>query len=113
MNDEVRLPMNMLRRPVTGRRLRRVALAVALVAGVSVTAVSVASATTPTVVVGSGSDVMFHVSSALDTLYNQSPGCNVIAPSGTQPLDQSCVSDPANPDVTTENRNHDTVIENY
>jgi len=105
--------MNMLRRPFTGRRLRRVALVTALVAGVSVTAVSVASATTPTIVVGSGSDVMFHVSSALDTLYNQSPGCNVIAPSGTQPLDQSCVADPANPDVTTEDKNHDTVVENY
>src|SRR5947209_4204583 len=105
--------MNMLRRPFAGRRLRRVALVTALVAGVSATAVSVASATTPTIVVGSGSDVMFHVSSALDTLYNQSPGCNVIAPSGTQSLDQSCVADPANPDVTTEDKNHDTVVENY
>jgi phosphate transport system substrate-binding protein len=85
----------------------------ALVAAVSATAVSVAAATTPTVVVGSGSDVMYHVNTALDTLYNQSPGCNVIAPSGTQPLDQSCVADPANPDVTTENRNHDVVTENY
>jgi hypothetical protein len=105
--------MNTLTRPRRGRRLRRLALMAALVAGVSATAVSVASATTPTVVVGSGSDVMYHVNSALDTLYNQSPGCNVIAPTGTQPLDQSCVADPANPDVTTEDKNHDVVTENF
>ena len=69
--------------------------------------------TLPTTVIGSGSDVTFHVASALDQLYNESPGCNVIAPSGTQPLDQECVADPANPDVTTENKNHDIVSEEF
>jgi phosphate transport system substrate-binding protein len=105
--------MNMLTRPFAGRRLRRLAVASALVVTVAVTAVSAAAVTLPSTVVGSGSDVMFHVNSALDQLYNQSPGCNVIAPSGTQPLDQSCVADPSNPDVTTEDANHDVVSENY
>ena len=54
---------------------------------------------------------MFHVSSALDLLYNESPGCTTIAPSGTQPLDNSCVPQPGDP--TTENRYHDRISEAY
>jgi phosphate transport system substrate-binding protein len=69
-----------------------------------------AGATTPTLVVGSGSDVAYHVMDALDLLYNQSPGCTIIAPSGTQPLDQSCI--PQTGDITTEDTNHDVITEN-
>jgi ABC-type phosphate transport system substrate-binding protein len=69
-----------------------------------------AGATTPTLVVGSGSDVAYHVMGALDLLYNQSPGCTIIAPSGTQPLDQSCI--PQTGDITTEDTNHDVITEN-
>lgn len=63
----------------------------------------------PTPVLGSGSDVMFHVSSALDLLYNESPGCTTIAPSGPQPLDLECIPQPD--DVTTENYAHDQISE--
>jgi hypothetical protein len=104
--------MNILRRPRRGRGIRGLAVVGVMAAAVAVCATA-AAATLPTTVIGSGSDVTFHVATALDTLYNQSPGCNVIAPSGTQPLDQSCVADPNNPDVTTEDVNHDVVSENY
>ena len=63
----------------------------------------------PTEVLGSGSDVMFHVSSALDLLYNESPGCTTIAPTGTQPLDFECI--PQSGDITTENYAHDRISE--
>ena len=94
-------------------------VAVLSVAGVSALALVVASATTagavtarlPVSVVGSGSDVTFHVMSALDQLYNESPGCNTIAPSGTQPEDYSCI--PQTGDITTENYDHDRVSEAF
>jgi len=72
-----------------------------------------ASATTPTVVVGTGSDVAWRVMSALDHLYNLSPGCNLLAtPPATQALDESCQPDfPGAPTPTTENVNHDLVAE--
>jgi ABC-type phosphate transport system substrate-binding protein len=106
--------MKTFRRPIRGRSLSVLAVLATMVAALSVTAVS--SAITyrlPQNVRGSGSDVMFHMNSALDQLYNETPGCNTIIPSGTQPLDQECISDPNNPDVTTENTFHDVVSENY
>jgi phosphate transport system substrate-binding protein len=63
----------------------------------------------PSAVLGSGSDVLFHVSSALDLLYNESPGCTTIAPSGTQPLDLECI--PQSGDITTEDYAHDRISE--
>ena len=106
--------MKTLLRLPRGRSLGVLAVAATMVVALSLTAVS--SAITyrlPQDVRGSGSDATYHVSSALDQLYNESPGCNTIIPSGTQPLDQECISDPSNPDVTTENTFHDVVSENY
>ena len=71
----------------------------------------VPSSNKPTPVLGGGSDVMFHVSSALDLLYDESPGCTTIAPTGTQPLDNSCITQPGDP--TTENRYHDRISESF
>ena len=105
--------MNTIRRLPRGRGIKGLAAVAVVAAVVAVTATASAAVTLPTTVIGSGSDVTFHVASALDQLYNESPGCNVIAPSGTQPLDQECVADPANPDVTTENKNHDLVSEEF
>ncbi len=95
-----------------GRRSRLVAGTAAVLAAVAIAAASAGAATiTPTTVLGSGSDVAFHVMSGLDTLYNQSPGCTIIAPSGTQPLDLSCI--PQAGDITTENSAHDRVSEAF
>jgi len=95
------------------RRGARWALLVGLVIGVAAPALTggtaYAATVYPTAVLGSGSDVMFHVSSALDLLYNESPGCTTIIPSGTQPLDFQCV--PQAGDVTTENYAHDRISE--
>jgi len=72
-----------------------------------------AASGTPTFVTGTGSDVAWRVMSALDNLYNLSPGCNLLAtPPATQPLDESCQPDfPGAPTPTTENVNHDIVRE--
>ncbi|MGN6377607.1 MAG: substrate-binding domain-containing protein, partial [Gaiellales bacterium] len=85
--------------------------AAALVAVAAMAVPASAATITPVTIVGSGSDVAFHVMSAIDTLYNQSPGCTVIVPSGTQPLDQSC--QPQTGDITTEDANHNVVTENF
>ena len=79
--------MNMLRRPPRGRGIRGLAVVAVLATAVAVVATA-GAATLPTTVIGSGSDVTYHVATAIDTLYNQSPGCNVISPTGssTQPL---------------------------
>ncbi len=70
-----------------------------------------AATITPAAVLGSGSDVAYPVMDALDTLYNQSPGCTIIAPTGTQPLDFSCI--PQSTDITTEDYAHDRISEAY
>jgi len=96
------------------RRGARWATLVALVVGFAVPSLAggPAFATTyPSTVLGSGSDVMFHLNSAEDLLYNESPGCTTIIPSGTQPLDFQCI--PQTGDVTTENYAHDRVSEAY
>jgi hypothetical protein len=68
---------------------------------------------TPTRIVGTGSDVAWRVMSALDKLYNLSPGCNLLAtPPTVQPLDESCQPDfPGAVTPTTENVHHDIVGE--
>lgn len=97
------------------RRARAVVISgglLACVAAVSLAVPSAGAATiTPVVVTGTGSDVAYHVMTALDTLYNQSPGCTTIAPTGTQPLDQSCI--PQSTDITTEDYSHNIITENY
>jgi phosphate transport system substrate-binding protein len=104
--------MRTFNRPTLGRAARGlIALGLATVAVTLATGSAAATTITPTPVIGSGSDVMFHVSSALDLLYNESPGCTTVAPSGTQPLDQSCI--PQAGDITTENANHDLISEEF
>jgi ABC-type phosphate transport system substrate-binding protein len=73
-----------------------------------------AQAATPKAVqiLGSGSDAAYKPVTALDTLYNQSIGCNTIATSGTQPLDFSCLADTADT-KKTENYEHDVVSNAY
>jgi hypothetical protein len=63
-------------------------------------------------IIGSGSDAAYKPTSALDTLYNQSTGCNTIVTSGSQPLDYSCLADSADT-IKTENYAHDVVSEEY
>jgi PBP superfamily domain len=104
--------MRTFNRQSLGRATRGlIALGLTAVAVTLATGSAGATTVTPTPVIGSGSDVMFHVSSALDLLYNESPGCTTIAPSGTQPLDQSCI--PQAGDITTENANHDLISEEF
>ena len=98
------------RRRVRPRAWLTAVVLVAVLAGVVVSSAS-ASSTKPTAVLGGGSDVMFHVSSALDLLYDESPGCTTIAPTGTQPLDNGCI--PQAGDPTTEDRYHDRISESY
>jgi ABC-type phosphate transport system substrate-binding protein len=68
----------------------------------------------PSQILGSGSDTTYQMMAALDTLYNDSAGCNTIAtPGNTQPLDFRCITpDPAGT-ITTENYPHDVVREAY
>jgi ABC-type phosphate transport system substrate-binding protein len=82
-----------------------------LVAGQTAGAATNATAVTPSVVLGSGSDVAYPVMLALDQLYNASPGCTVIAPTGTQPLNNECI--PQSTDIKTENYDHDRISETY
>ena len=65
----------------------------------------------PSYVTGSGSDVAWKVMTNLDTLYDLSPGCNLLS-TGTQPLDQSCqAAFPGTTPPTSENAFHDVVRE--
>jgi len=104
--------------PARHRRRARIAtlgavvLALALAATSAVGVARAATPTKPVNIIGSGSDVTYHVMSALDLLYNQSPGCNITVQTGTQPLDFTC-QPPSTGDVTSENRLHDRAIEAY
>jgi ABC-type phosphate transport system substrate-binding protein len=69
-------------------------------------------------VLGSGSDTTVFTMEGLDTLYQESPGCQDIALSGTSQVpayDFSCYPDPAPPAVTVHSENyvHDQVHEAY
>ena len=73
--------------PTRARRiLASLCVAVAVFGPVALAGSAGAATITPVNVLGSGSDVAYPVMSALDQLYNESPGCTVIAPTGTQPL---------------------------
>ena len=102
-------------KPAPPARRRRVVsllcLAAAVVLPVLLSSSADALAVTPVNVLGSGSDVSFHVMTRLDLLYDESPGCTTFAPTGTQPLDFSCV--PQAGDITTENAHHNQVHEAY
>jgi ABC-type phosphate transport system substrate-binding protein len=65
-------------------------------------------------VFGSGSDASYKPTSALDTLYNQSPGCRTIIqpPETVQPTNFSCLADDTTT-IKTENYPHDIVREAY
>lgn len=92
-------------------RLGVVALAAGTLAGMTVTP-SGAAVKKAVQLLGSGSDAAYKPISALDDLYNQSPGCNTIVTTGTQPLDFSCLADTANT-IKTENYEHDVVSDAY
>jgi phosphate transport system substrate-binding protein len=100
-------------KPSMPKRARRIlaALCVGVAVMGPVAMASSASAATPVSVLGSGSDVTFHVMTRLDLLYDESPGCTTIAPTGTQPLDFSCI--PQAGDITSENANHNQVHEAF
>lgn len=72
----------------------------------------------PAAILGSGSDAAFQAETALDTLYNESPGCDTVEPStqsASQQLNFSCLpdSDSPIPVVHTENYDHDIASEAY
>jgi ABC-type phosphate transport system substrate-binding protein len=97
-------------------RLALVAAAIGLVAAAALPPTG-AGATTkiikPSRIFGSGSDTTYNMMAALDTLYNNSAGCNVIAPVGTtQPLNFKCLPDDQNT-IHTENYPHDVVSEGF
>jgi hypothetical protein len=94
------------------RTLAKIAVAsTALVFSLAAMTPANAVGETPSNVRGTGSDVAWRVMTALDSLYNLSPGCNLLA-SGTQPLDQSCQADFAGfQSETTENYAHDVISE--
>jgi len=99
------------------RRLGFVALAAVAAGGTSFAVAgpaSAAAAPKAAKVFGSGSDAAYKPISALDALYNQSPGCRTIIqpPETVQPTDFSCLSD-ISTTITTENYTHDVVSEAY
>jgi ABC-type phosphate transport system substrate-binding protein len=65
-------------------------------------------------VVGSGSDTTQLMMNGIDRLYQFSPGCDQLAPTGTtQWLDFSCLSPDPTGTITTENYEHDRVSQAY
>jgi hypothetical protein len=98
--------------PARARRILAAAcIGLAVIGPVALAGSAGAATITPVNVLGSGSDVTFHVMSRLDLLYDESPGCTTIAPTGTQPLDDSCI--PQAGDITTENYDHNQVHEAF
>ena len=98
--------------PARARRiLAALCVAVAVFGPVALAGSAGAATITPVSVLGSGSDVTFHVMTRLDLLYDESPGCTTIAPPGTQPLDFSCI--PQTGDITSENYDHNQVHEAF
>jgi ABC-type phosphate transport system substrate-binding protein len=92
-------------------RIGVAALAAVTLAGVGFNSAGAATVKS-TNIVGSGSDASYKPTTALDTLYNQSAGCNTIVTSGVQPLDYSCLADTTGT-IKTENYAHDLVSEEF
>ena len=67
---------------------------------------------TGTTVVGGGSDVLWRLGNQLDDMYNESPGCELVVATGTQPLDYKCLADTADT-VLSENYYHDEPYSKY
>lgn len=100
------------RKPALGTGLLTFSAVTVVAVSLAVAAGSARAATvTPVAILGGGSDVTFQVMSRIDQLYNESPGCTTIAPTGTQPEDNSCI--PQTGDITTENANHDRISEAF
>jgi ABC-type phosphate transport system substrate-binding protein len=83
--------------------------AVMLTAGAS----QAASQTTSLNLTGSGSDTTYFMMDALDTLYNQSPGCQTTVTSGTQPLNFSCPNIATDDQANFLNYFHDVALEKF
>ncbi|MEZ0074722.1 substrate-binding domain-containing protein [Planotetraspora sp. GP83] len=62
------------------------------------------------VMTGTGSDTTFFAMQAMDTLFNQAPGCNLTVPPATPQW--TCVADTPTT-VTTENYDHEVATEMY
>jgi ABC-type phosphate transport system substrate-binding protein len=95
-------------------RLGVVALAGISVASMGFSGSAGAAGAKPLSFLGSGSDASYKPTAALDTLYNQSPGCRTIIqpPETVQPTDFSCLPD--NPgQIHSENYAHNIVREAY
>jgi ABC-type phosphate transport system substrate-binding protein len=99
-----------------GRPIVRLGMGVATAVVVALSSIVPAGATTASTVLGSGSDTTQFVMSALDTLYQFSPGCDQLAlpvSGAVQQLDFSCSSPDPSGTITTENYAHDQVHEAY
>jgi ABC-type phosphate transport system substrate-binding protein len=83
------------------------AAALMLTAGASMAATQTASQQ----LTGSGSDTTYYMMTALDALYNQSPGCNPLA--ATQPLNGSCPNSASENKLNSENYFHDFAVERF
>lgn len=93
------------------KKLFKLPIVVGLMAVAMVASTSSAGAaqTSAQVVLGSGSDTTWVMMGALDTLYNQSPGC---LSTGGQ-LDGTCAATGNPPVADTENYFHDTIAERF
>jgi ABC-type phosphate transport system substrate-binding protein len=96
------------------KRLVGAAFAAVAVTGAAGLVPAGAATTKSATIFGSGSDAAYKPISALDTLYNQSPGCRTIIqpPETVQPTDYSCLSDDTTT-IKTENYAHNVVAEEY
>jgi ABC-type phosphate transport system substrate-binding protein len=94
------------------RRLRFPLAVLTVAVAMLVASPAFAANPTPHDILGSGSDTTYYMmGNHLDTLYNTSAGCRVIAlPGDQQPLDNGCLDD-TGVEVHTENYAHDRVSE--
>jgi hypothetical protein len=93
------------------RKLFKLPIVIGLLAVSMLAATSSAGAaqTSAQIVLGSGSDTTWVMMGALDSLYNQSPGC---VSTGGQ-LDGTCAASGNPPVADTENYFHDTIAERF
>ncbi|HYW28616.1 MAG TPA: substrate-binding domain-containing protein [Gaiellales bacterium] len=97
--------------------VRRAPILLALVAAVAALTASTsfgATAGNGVVVQGSGSDTSYFLMTALGNLYNQAPGCNVLAPANvTQPLNYNCPNAASENSKDFVNYYHDLTAERF
>lgn len=90
------------------------AMAAAVAASMAVSGNADAQTTTAAnnIIVGSGSQTAYSLMVSLDSLFNASPGCALLATSGTQPLNFSCPSGTSGlPAANGENPTNDVAVE--